>query len=45
MLEDIMETYQTEMWRDNPSINFPNFSAGTKGPETAEALIATDGSN
>ena len=34
-----------EMWRDNPSVNFPNYSAGTNGPETAEALIAKDGNN
>ena len=34
-----------EMWRDNPSVNFPNYSAGTNGPETSEALIAKDGNN
>ena len=34
-----------EMWKDNPSVNFPNYSAGTNGPETAEALIARDGNN
>jgi len=33
------------MWRDNPSVNFPNYSAGTNGPETSEALIAKDGNN
>ena len=32
-------------WQDNPSVNFPNYSAGTNGPETAEALIARDGKN
>ncbi len=32
-------------WRENPSINFPNYEAGTNGPETAEALIAKDGNN
>ena len=34
-----------EMWKDNPSVNFPNYAAGTNGPETAEALIARDGNN
>ncbi|MCY7291629.1 MAG: glucose-6-phosphate dehydrogenase [Ferruginibacter sp.] len=34
-----------EMWKDNPSVNFPNYNAGTNGPETAEALIAKDGNN
>ncbi len=28
------------MWHDNPSINFPNYAAGSNGPETAEAMIA-----
>lgn len=32
-------------WQDNPSVNFPNYTAGTNGPETAEALIAKDGNN
>lgn len=32
-------------WSDNPSVNFPNYPAGTNGPETAEALIARDGKN
>ena len=32
-------------WLDNPSVNFPNYAAGTNGPETAEALIAKDGNN
>ena len=34
-----------EMWKNNPSVNFPNYSAGTNGPETSEALIAKDGNN
>lgn len=33
------------MWLDNPSVNFPNYVAGTNGPENAEALIARDGKN
>ncbi|MFC4263832.1 glucose-6-phosphate dehydrogenase [Ferruginibacter yonginensis] len=34
-----------QTWTDNPSVNFPNYVAGTNGPETAEALIARDGNN
>jgi glucose-6-phosphate 1-dehydrogenase len=30
-------------WEANPSVNFPNYAAGTQGPEAAEALIAKDG--
>ena len=30
-------------WQDNPSVNFPNYSADSWGPELAEALIAADG--
>lgn len=30
-------------WEQNPSVNFPNYAAGTQGPEDAEALIARDG--
>lgn len=30
-------------WAGNPSVNFPNYSAGMQGPEDAEALIARDG--
>ncbi|SMO77901.1 glucose-6-phosphate dehydrogenase [Solitalea koreensis] len=30
-------------WDRNPSVNFPNYEAGTQGPEDAEALIAKDG--
>ena len=32
-------------WDANPSANFPNYAAGTQGPEDAEALIAKDGHN
>lgn len=32
-------------WQSNPSVNFPNYAAGSHGPETAEALIAKDGNN
>ncbi len=41
--EVIMPVLST--WKDNPSVNFPNYAAGTNGPETAEALIARDGKN
>lgn len=30
-------------WEMNPPGNFPNYKAGAKGPEEAEALIAQDG--
>ena len=30
-------------WKDKPSLNFPNYSADSWGPELAEALIAADG--
>jgi glucose-6-phosphate 1-dehydrogenase len=30
-------------WSRKKSLNFPNYSAGSWGPETAEALIAADG--
>jgi glucose-6-phosphate 1-dehydrogenase len=30
-------------WCNKPSVNFPNYAAGTFGPELAEALIAADG--
>ncbi|MGD8842713.1 MAG: glucose-6-phosphate dehydrogenase [Gammaproteobacteria bacterium] len=30
-------------WADNPPSDFPNYTAGTWGPESAEALIAADG--
>ena len=32
-----------ETWQSNPSVNFPNYTAGMQGPEDAEALIARDG--
>lgn len=31
------------VWGDGPAMNFPNYAAGTWGPEAAEALIARDG--
>lgn len=34
-----------EVWEDNPAPDFPNYAAGTWGPEAAEALIARDGRN
>jgi len=34
-----------EAWDENPAPDFPNYSAGTWGPEAAEALIARDGRN
>jgi len=30
-------------WAANPPIDFPNYAAGTWGPQTAEGLIAADG--
>ena len=32
-----------EVWSDNPAPDFPNYVAGSWGPESAEALIARDG--
>lgn len=32
-----------EVWESRESINFPNYAAGSWGPETAEALIAKQG--
>ena len=32
-------------WQSNPSVNFPNYAAGSHGPDTAEGLIAKDGNN
>jgi glucose-6-phosphate 1-dehydrogenase len=32
-----------ESWAANPPSDFPNYAAGTWGPESAEALIAADG--
>ncbi|PZF72686.1 glucose-6-phosphate dehydrogenase [Taibaiella soli] len=34
-----------DTWQANTSPNFPNYAAGTYGPEDAEALIAKDGHN
>jgi len=34
-----------EVWEENPAPDFPNYTAGTWGPEAAEALIARDGRN
>jgi glucose-6-phosphate 1-dehydrogenase len=34
-----------QMWEDHPSINFPNYAAGSNGPETAEAIVAKEGDN
>src|SRR5690606_29211313 len=34
-----------ESWEKNPPVDFPNYAAGTQGPEDAEALIARDGHN
>ena len=32
-----------DVWSDTPSVDFPNYPAGSWGPEAAEALIARDG--
>ena len=32
-----------EMWGGNSSSSFPNYSAGTWGPEVADMLLARDG--
>ena len=32
-------------WQNKKSLNFPNYSADSWGPESAEALIARDGFN
>jgi glucose-6-phosphate 1-dehydrogenase len=34
-----------ESWADNPPNDFPNYAAGTWGPESAEALVAADGNS
>ncbi len=34
-----------ENWNENPPIDFPNYKAGSYGPEAAEALIAKYGNN
>jgi glucose-6-phosphate 1-dehydrogenase len=33
----------TEYWENNPVLEFPNYSAGTWGPDAAERLIKKDG--
>jgi glucose-6-phosphate 1-dehydrogenase len=38
LLEPILHT-----WTHKSSLNFPNYEAGSWGPELAEALIAADG--
>lgn len=32
-------------WEKNPSVNFPNYEAGSQGPQDADGLIAADGHN
>lgn len=32
-------------WEKNPSVNFPNYEAGSHGPQDADALIAAGGHN
>ena len=32
-----------DAWQDVPPIDFPNYAAGTRGPEAAESLVAQDG--
>ena len=34
-----------EAWESSAPVDFPNYSAGTWGPETSESLIARDGKN
>ena len=34
-----------EVWQANPAPDFPNYAAGSWGPETAESLIARDGNH
>jgi glucose-6-phosphate 1-dehydrogenase len=34
-----------EVWADNPAADFPNYAAGSWGPESAETLIARDSRN
>ena len=34
-----------EVWEANPAPDFPNYAAGSWGPETAESLIAKDGNH
>ena len=32
-----------DVWAENPANDFPNYTAGSWGPESAEALVAQDG--
>ena len=32
-----------QVWEENPAPDFPNYSAGSWGPQSAETLIAGDG--
>jgi glucose-6-phosphate 1-dehydrogenase len=34
-----------EVWEENPAPDFPNYSAGSWGPEAAEVLVARDGNS
>ena len=34
-----------EVWESTTPVDFPNYEAGTLGPENAEALIAEDGNH
>jgi glucose-6-phosphate 1-dehydrogenase len=34
-----------ELWSENAAPDFPNYAAGSWGPESAEALVAKDGKN
>jgi glucose-6-phosphate 1-dehydrogenase len=34
-----------ELWAENAAPDFPNYAAGSWGPESAEALVARDGKN
>jgi glucose-6-phosphate 1-dehydrogenase len=32
-----------DVWAENPAVDFPNYPAGTWGPESADLLVAGDG--
>ena len=34
-----------QAWADNPPTDFPNYTAGSWGPEAADGLLASDGNN
>jgi len=34
-----------EVWADNPASDFPNYAAGSWGPESADLLVASDGNS